>query len=68
MKKRRPISEKNEKRKRNDVCSRATNSIGEPPPITHPESGPREDGGGVPDRGNASPIPLAEYAPDTLRL
>ncbi|KAJ0914744.1 hypothetical protein HanPSC8_Chr06g0242031 [Helianthus annuus] len=43
-------------------------SRGEPTPKTHPDSGPRGDGGGVPDRGKASPKPLTEYAPDTLNI
>ncbi|MFS8030947.1 hypothetical protein Hanom_Chr17g01540011 [Helianthus anomalus] len=42
-------------------------SIGESMPKFNPESGPRSDGGGVPDRGNPSPKPLPDYAPDTLR-
>ncbi|KAJ0755049.1 putative ribosomal protein S7e [Helianthus annuus] len=42
-------------------------SIGEPTPNIHPESGPRFDGGGVPDRGNLSPQPLPEDAPFTLK-
>ncbi|MFS8031128.1 hypothetical protein Hanom_Chr17g01542101 [Helianthus anomalus] len=41
-------------------------SIGESMPKFNPESGPRSDGGGVPDRGNPSPKPLPDYAPDTL--
>ncbi|MFS7906533.1 hypothetical protein Hanom_Chr01g00060361 [Helianthus anomalus] len=35
-------------------------------PKFNPESGLRSDGGGVPDRGNPSPKPLPDYAPDTL--
>ncbi|MFS7965488.1 hypothetical protein Hanom_Chr09g00762881 [Helianthus anomalus] len=42
-------------------------SIGESMPKFNPESGPRSDGGGVPDRGNPSPKPLPDYAPNTLR-
>ncbi|MFS7902481.1 hypothetical protein Hanom_Chr08g00701471 [Helianthus anomalus] len=41
-------------------------SIGESMPKFNPESGPRSDGSGVPDRGNPSPKPLPDYAPDTL--
>ncbi|MFS8010676.1 hypothetical protein Hanom_Chr14g01299851 [Helianthus anomalus] len=41
-------------------------SIGESMPNSDPDSGPRSDGGGVPDRGNLSPHPLTEDAPFTL--
>ncbi|MFS8033083.1 hypothetical protein Hanom_Chr17g01565291 [Helianthus anomalus] len=42
------------------------NSSGEPTIKTNPDSGPRVDGGGVPDRGNGSPMALPENAPFTL--
>ncbi|KAJ0511861.1 hypothetical protein HanIR_Chr11g0556791 [Helianthus annuus] len=53
------------------VCQRSPSKVvpssrGEPTPNSHPDSGPRSDGGGVPDRGNPTPKPLPENAPYTL--
>ncbi|MFS7973566.1 hypothetical protein Hanom_Chr09g00858091 [Helianthus anomalus] len=40
--------------------------FGDSTPLTLPDSGPRLDGGGVPDRWIGSPHPSPMYAPFTL--